>query len=151
MWLARGTIPGSAQGLWPTRNLKKNNNLSASCSLEIASGMWLLTLGIYLAVIRNLNVADIQKRSLRKYMAKGFVVQPLLIIATAAWLSLCTQFCRIKGCGGAGCPPTNNFRKTQVTPTNYISSEREFIGESESSKILEKYFDFEILWAFFAK
>ena len=21
-----------------------------------------------------------------------------------------TQFCRIKGCGGAGCPPTNNFR-----------------------------------------
>ena len=33
-------------------------------------------------------------------------------------------------------PPTNNFRKTSVTPTNYISSEREFIGESESSKIL---------------
>ena len=26
---------------------------------------------------------------------------------------LSTQFCRIKGCGGAGCPPpTNNFRKT---------------------------------------
>ena len=28
---------------------------------------------------------------------------------------------------------------------NYISSEREFIGESESSKILEKYIDFAIL------
>ena len=40
-------------------------------------------------------------------------------------------------------PPslTNNFRKTKVTPTNYISSEREFIRESESFKILEKYFD----------
>ena len=23
-----------------------------------------------------------------------------------------THICRIKGCGGAGCPPTNNFRKT---------------------------------------
>ena len=23
-----------------------------------------------------------------------------------------TQFCRIKGCGGVGWPPTNNFRKT---------------------------------------
>ena len=42
-------------------------------------------------------------------------------------------------------PPTNNFRKTKVTPTNYISSEREFIGESESSKILGKYFGFAIL------
>ena len=42
-------------------------------------------------------------------------------------------------------PPTNNFRKTSVTPTNYISSEREFIGESESSKILGKYFGFAIL------
>ena len=48
-------------------------------------------------------------------------------------------------------PPTNNFRKTYVTPTNYISSEREFIGESESSKILRKYFDFAILSAIFAK
>ena len=56
-----------------------------------------------------------------------------------------TQFCRIKGCSGAGCPPpTNNFRKTQVTPTNYISSEREFIGESKSFKISGKYFDFAI-------
>ena len=26
--------------------------------------------------------------------------------------------------------PANNFQKTLVTPTNYISSEREFIGES---------------------
>ena len=24
----------------------------------------------------------------------------------------CTHFCRIKGCGGGGGPPTNNFRKT---------------------------------------
>ena len=39
-------------------------------------------------------------------------------------------------------PPTNNFRKTYVTPTNYILSEREFIGESESSKILGKIFWF---------
>ena len=46
-----------------------------------------------------------------------------------------TQFCRIKGFGGSGRfggSSTNNFRKTQVTPTNYISPEREFIGESES-------------------
>ena len=57
-----------------------------------------------------------------------------------------THICGIKGCGGAGWPPpTNNFRKTSVTPTNYISSEREFIGESESSKILGKYFGFAIL------
>ena len=41
-----------------------------------------------------------------------------------------------------GGPPTNNFRKTYVTLTNYISSEREFIGESESFKISGKYFDF---------
>ena len=34
-------------------------------------------------------------------------------------------------------PPTNNFRKAYVTPTNYISSEREFIGESESFKYLQ--------------
>ena len=32
-----------------------------------------------------------------------------------------------------------------VTPTNYISSEREFIGESESFKISGKYFEFAIL------
>ena len=50
---------------------------------------------------------------------------------------------RMRRCGVA--PPTNNFRKTSVTPTNYISSEREFIGESESSKILGKYFGFAIL------
>ena len=48
----------------------------------------------------------------------------------------CAQFCRIKGCGGAGCPPP---------PPPIISSEREFIGQSESSKILGKYFDFAIL------
>ena len=35
---------------------------------------------------------------------------------------------------------TNNFRKTSVTPTNYISSERRFIGESKSFKTLEKIF-----------
>ena len=47
---------------------------------------------------------------------------------------------RMRRCGVAPPPPpTNNSRKTQVTPTNYISSEREFIGESESSKILGKY------------
>ena len=44
-----------------------------------------------------------------------------------------------------GGSPTNNFQKTYVTPTNYISSEREFIGESESFKILGKYFDFALL------
>ena len=37
-------------------------------------------------------------------------------------------------------PPTNNFRKTLVTPANYISSEREFIREYESLKIMGKYF-----------
>ena len=42
-----------------------------------------------------------------------------------------------------GVPPTtNNFRKTSVTPTNYISLEREFIRESESCKMLGKYFLF---------
>ena len=55
-----------------------------------------------------------------------------------------TQFCRIKGCG-CGVAPTNNFQKTRVTPTNYTSSEKEFIGESESFKISGKYFDFAIL------
>ena len=43
----------------------------------------------------------------------------------------------------------HNF--AEVTPTNYISSETEFIGKSESFKILGKYFDFAILWAIFAK
>ena len=41
-------------------------------------------------------------------------------------------------------PPTDNFRNT---PTNYISSKREFIGESKSFKISGKYFDFAILRA----
>ena len=34
---------------------------------------------------------------------------------------------------------------TDFNPTNYIWLEREFIGESESLKILGKYFDFAIL------
>ena len=53
-----------------------------------------------------------------------------------------TQFCRIKGCGGAGCPPPVIFERLKLPPKNYISSEREFIGESESFR---KYFDFAIL------
>ena len=40
----------------------------------------------------------------------------------------------------------------KLTPaTNYISLEREFIGESDSFKIQTKYFGFEILWVIFAK
>ena len=58
-----------------------------------------------------------------------------------------THICRIKGCGGAGCPPPPPiiFERLKLPQTNYISSEREFIGESESSKILGKYFGFAIL------
>ena len=36
-----------------------------------------------------------------------------------------------------GAPPLNKFPKTYITPVNYVSSEREVIGESESFKILE--------------
>ena len=78
-----------------------------------------------------------------KYFAKHFI----LTESPDHVLQIFSQFCRIKGCGGAGCPPpppTNNFRKTLVTQTNYISSGREFIGESESLKILGN-FDFAIL------
>ena len=46
----------------------------------------------------------------------------------------------MRRCGVAS--PTNNFWKTSVTQTNYISSEREFIRESESFKMLGKYFWF---------
>ena len=66
-----------------------------------------------------------------------------------------TQFCRIKGCGGAGYPiPMHThththtpiiFQRLKLPPANYISSEREFTGESESFKISGKYFDFAIL------
>ena len=97
-------------------------------------------------------VPQLQGRIARAFSSKSLVntmemaaaIQYILTAAQSLGLRI-TQFCRIKGCGGAGCPPTNNFRKTQVTPTNYISSEREFIGESESFKISGKYFDFAIL------
>ena len=46
---------------------------------------------------------------------------------------------------GAPPPPPIIFERFKLPPTNYISSEREFIGDSESSKILGKYFDFAIL------
>ena len=36
------------------------------------------------------------------------------------------------GGGGGSGPATNNFRRTKLTPTNYISLEREFIEESDS-------------------
>ena len=40
-----------------------------------------------------------------------------------------TQFYRIKGGGGSGRPPTDNFLTVNFTPTNYISLEREFHSE----------------------
>ena len=40
-----------------------------------------------------------------------------------------TQFYRIKGGGGSGRPPTDNFWTVNFTPTNYISLEREFHSE----------------------
>ena len=81
------------------------------------------------------------------YICIYMYVYICMYIYVCIYMYVYTHICRIKGCGGAGCPPppTNNFRKTYVTPTNYISSEREFIGESESSKILGKYFGFAIL------
>ena len=42
-----------------------------------------------------------------------------------------------------GAPPPIIFEK--VTSTNYMSLEREFIGESGSFKMLVKCFDFAIL------
>ena len=50
-----------------------------------------------------------------------------------------------------GRPLPNNFRRTKLTPTNYISLEREFIEESDSFSISKKYFDLATLWAIFAK
>ena len=42
---------------------------------------------------------------------KGISNTPL--VAFASKTIIFTQFCRIKGCSGEGCPlPTNNFRKT---------------------------------------
>ena len=38
-------------------------------------------------------------------------------------------------------PPPDNFRGRQITPTNYLSLQREFIRNSDSFYILEKYFD----------
>ena len=39
-------------------------------------------------------------------------------------LFLCTQFCRIKGYGGAGWPPPIIFERLKLPSTNYISSKR---------------------------
>ena len=61
-------------------------------------------------------------------------------------INYCTQFGRIKACGSAGWPPQPIiFERLKLPLTAYITSERKFIGESESSKILGKYFDFAIL------
>ena len=47
-----------------------------------------------------------------------------------------THFCIIRDGGGAGSgaspPPPDNFRRTNLTPTNYISLEKAFIGEYDS-------------------
>ena len=44
-----------------------------------------------------------------------------------------TQFYRIKGGGGSGCPPpTDNFGTVNFTLTNYTSLEREFHSEYDS-------------------
>ena len=40
-----------------------------------------------------------------------------------------TQFYRIKGGGGSGRAPTDNFLIVNFTPANYISLEREFNSE----------------------
>ena len=51
-----------------------------------------------------------------------------------------------------GQPPRNEiFFRTKPNPTSYISLEREFIGNSDSFLILEKYFNFAILLAILAK
>ena len=54
-----------------------------------------------------------------------------------------TQFCRIKGCGGAGCPPrpiiVEKFKLPQQIIYHWKGS---FIRESESFKIVVKCFDF---------
>ena len=36
-------------------------------------------------------------------------------------------------------PPSENFFRTHPNPTSYISLEREFIGNSDSFLILDKY------------
>ena len=45
--------------------------------------------------------------------------------------------------------PTNNFQRMKMTPTNYISLEREFNGEQDLFEIVGKYFYFVALWAIF--
>ena len=41
-----------------------------------------------------------------------------------------THFCRIRDRGSVGRPPpTNNFGRTKLTPTNHISLEMEFHDE----------------------
>ena len=88
MWETKGMRPGDARPIWFAKNLKKNKSLSDSCNLEIASEMWLSMPGTYPAVMRKLSVADIQNSFRRNDMTNGLEVVPLLIIATAAWLSL---------------------------------------------------------------
>ena len=76
-----------------------------------------------------------------------------LIITYSLYSRNITHFFRIRdGVGEGRSPsPTNSFWRTKLTPTNYISLEREFIGESDSFSISTKYFDFAILWTIFAK
>ena len=57
------------------------------------------------------------------------VIESLVVIRYRVYKILQNKWMR--RCGVPP-PPTNNFRKTKVTPANDISLERDFIGESQS-------------------
>ena len=65
-----------------------------------------------------------------------------------------TQFCRIKGCGGAGCPPPPPpiiFERLKL-PQQIIHRRKGNLSESPNhKKILGKYFGFAIFLAILAK
>ena len=66
----------------------------------------------------------------------------LVIVFTAGQY---TQFCRIKGCGGAGCPPPIIFERLKL-PQQIIYRRKENLSESPNHfKYRKKYFDFAIL------
>ena len=58
----------------------------------------------------------------------------LAMSETTVKLSLSTQFCRIKGCGGAGWPPTNNFLKRLKLPQQIIYRRKGNLSESPNHK-----------------
>ena len=94
--------------------------------------------------VRDENSSCLEARKICKVSLKIMYIMSTILEVR---LDSRTQFCRKRDWGGEGHlppPPTDNFWRAKLIPTNYISLEREFIIYWRLRFILdiEKYFDF---------